>query len=73
MKYKGTASDVGQNPKAVKIFTETVRHNTSLPILAKMTPNISDIRIPAIASKEGVADGIAAINTIRQLQKNNCI
>lgn len=67
MKYKGTGSDVGQDPKAVKKFTETVRHSTSLPILAKMTPNISDMRIPARASKEGGADGIAAINTIKSI------
>lgn len=65
MKYNGTGSDVGQDPKTVKIFTETVRHSTNLPILAKMTPNISDMRIPARAAKEGGADGIAAINTIK--------
>ena len=67
MKYKGTGSDVGQDPKSVKIFTEAVRHSTSLPILAKMTPNISDMRIPARASKDGGADGIAAINTIKSI------
>lgn len=67
MKYKGTGSDVGQDPKTVKIFTEIVRHSTNLPILAKMTPNISDMRIPARASKEGGADGIAAINTIKSI------
>lgn len=67
MKYKGTGSDVGQDPETVKKFTEIVKHSTYLPILAKMTPNISDMRIPAIAAKEGGADGIAAINTIKSI------
>lgn len=67
MKYKGTGSDVGQDPKAVKIYTETVRRSTNLPILAKMTPNISDMKIPARAAKEGGADGISAINTIKSI------
>ena len=67
MKYKDTGSDVGQDPKTVKEFTEVVRKSTTLPILAKMTPNISDMRIPARAAKEGGADGIAAINTIKSI------
>ncbi|MBQ3409438.1 MAG: NAD-dependent dihydropyrimidine dehydrogenase subunit PreA [Clostridia bacterium] len=65
MKYQGTGSDVGQDPDTVKKFTKVVRNVTNLPILAKMTPNITDMRVPAIASKNGGADGIAAINTIK--------
>jgi len=67
MKYKGTGSDVGQDPKAVKKFTKVVRDSTNLPIFAKMTPNISDIRISARAAKNGGANGIAAINTIKSI------
>ncbi|WP_320129749.1 4Fe-4S dicluster-binding protein [uncultured Sphaerochaeta sp.] len=39
----------------------------SLPILAKMTPNIGNMELPALAANEGGADGIAAINTIKSL------
>lgn len=67
MKYKGTGSDMGQDPETVKKYTEVVRNSTNLPILAKMTPNITDMRIPARASKEGGANGIAAINTIKSI------
>ena len=67
MKYKGTGSDVGQNPELVELFTKVVRDNTNLPILAKMTPNITNMRIPAIASKRGGANGISAINTIKSI------
>jgi dihydropyrimidine dehydrogenase (NAD+) subunit PreA len=58
-------SDVGQNPDLVKQYSAAVRRGTHLPILAKMTPNIGNMEIPAIASIEGGATGISAINTIK--------
>ena len=67
MKYKGTGSDVGQNPDLVERYTRIVRNSTPLPILAKMTPNIIDMRIPALAAKRGGANGISAINTIKSI------
>ena len=67
MKHKGTGSDVGQNPNLVEYYTKVVRKSTNKPILAKMTPNITDMRKPAIAAKKGGANGIAAINTIKSI------
>ena len=67
MKYKGTGSDVGQNPELVEKYTKIVRKCTKLPVIAKMTPNIADMRVPAIAAKNGGANGIAAINTIKSI------
>jgi len=67
MKHKGTGSDVGQDPELVERYTRVVRDNTNLPILAKMTPNITDIRVPALAAKKGGANGISAINTIKSI------
>ncbi len=67
MKHKGTGSDVGQNPDLVEEYTRVVRNSTNLPILAKMTPNITDMRIPAKAAKRGGANGISAINTIKSI------
>ncbi|AKN31694.1 dihydropyrimidine dehydrogenase [Clostridium carboxidivorans P7] len=58
-------SDVGQNPELVKKYSAAVRRGTHLPVLAKMTPNIGNMEVPAIASIEGGATGIAAINTIK--------
>ncbi|NLG86693.1 MAG: NAD-dependent dihydropyrimidine dehydrogenase subunit PreA [Firmicutes bacterium] len=60
-------SDVGVNSELVKKYCAAVRKGTNLPILAKMTPNISDMRPPAIASIEGGATGIAAINTVKSI------
>ena len=60
-------SDVGQNPVLVKQYCKAVARGSKLPILSKMTPNIGDITLPAIASIEGGATGIAAINTIKSI------
>ena len=65
MKNKGTGSDVGQNPDLVEEFTKVVKENTTIPVLAKMTPNITNMCVPALAAKKGGADGISAINTIK--------
>lgn len=65
MKKRGTGSDVGQNPGLIEEFTKVVKENTNIPVLAKMTPNITDMCVPAQAAKKGGADGISAINTIK--------
>jgi dihydropyrimidine dehydrogenase (NAD+) subunit PreA len=67
MSAEKMGSDVGTDPELVKAFTAAVKKATSLPILAKMTPNITDISEPAKAAMEGGATGIAAINTIKSL------
>ena len=67
MEERGTGSDMGQNPDIVRRYTRATRRGTTLPILAKMTPNITDITEPAVAAIEGGADGISAINTIKSI------
>lgn len=69
MAENSMGSDVGQNPELVEKYCSAVRRGTSLPILAKMTPNISDMVIPAVASVKGGADAIAAINTIKSITR----
>lgn len=66
---EGLGCDVGQNPDLVKSYTAAVKRGTKLPVLAKMTPNIGNMEIPAIAAVQGGADGIAAINTIKSLTR----
>ena len=67
MEEGGTGSDIGQDPEACKKFVQATRRGSKLPILAKMTPNITCITEPALASVEGGADGISAINTIKSI------
>lgn len=67
MSGEGLGSDVGQNPELVKHYTQLVKSATHLPVLAKMTPNIGNMEIPAMSAADGGADGIAAINTIKSI------
>ncbi|MEG0250673.1 MAG: NAD-dependent dihydropyrimidine dehydrogenase subunit PreA [Peptostreptococcus sp.] len=60
-------SDVGQNPELVEKYTRAVVESTHLPVVAKMTPNIGNMEVPAMAAVKGGAKGIAAINTIKAI------
>jgi len=71
MSGEGLGSDVGQDPELVAKFTAATRRGTHLPILAKMTPNIGNMEIPALAAMKAGADGIAAINTIKSIMNIN--
>lgn len=58
---------IGQSPELVEKFTRATKSGTRLPVLAKLTPNITDMVPIALAAKRGGADGIAAINTINSI------
>lgn len=58
---------IGQSEELTERFTRAVKRGTSLPVLAKLTPNITDMVPIAIAAKRGGADGIAAINTVNSI------
>ena len=67
MKQKGMGSDVGQSPELVKAFTACVKSSVKIPVIAKMTPNITHIEEPADACSQAGADAISAINTIKSV------
>lgn len=67
MTEDGTGSDVGQIPELVEKYTAAVRKACTLPILAKLTPNVATMSEAALAAKRGGADGLAAINTIKSI------
>lgn len=60
-------SDVGTNPELCKKYCRAVKRGSKLPMMAKMTPNITDMVPVALACMEGGADGIAAINTVKSI------
>jgi len=60
-------SDVGSNPALVKSYCKAVTETTKIPFIAKMTPNITNMEIPALAAIEGGAAGISAINTVKSI------
>ena len=55
---------MGENPGIVREVTSWVKEVSDIPVWSKMTPNLTDISIPALQSIDAGADGIALINTI---------
>lgn len=67
MARKDAGHRIGQDYEAVSRFTEVVKKATKLPVIAKMTPNITDMVPVALSAKNGGADAISAINTVRAI------
>jgi len=67
MNERGMGSAVGQVPEYCTMITEWVTEVSTIPVLVKLTPNISDIRFPGRAAKKGKANGISLINTINSI------
>jgi dihydroorotate dehydrogenase (NAD+) catalytic subunit len=55
--------DLGTDPAACRSVVAGVRRATALPVLAKLTPNVTDITAVARAARDGGADAITLINT----------
>ena len=67
MPERGMGAAVGQVPDYVEMVTRWCKKYCSLPVIVKLTPNITDVRLPARAAKRGGADAISLINTINSI------
>ncbi|HEX3032034.1 MAG TPA: dihydroorotate dehydrogenase, partial [Bacillota bacterium] len=54
----------GTDPLMAFEVIKTVRENTKLPVIAKLSPNVTDITAMAVKVAEAGADAIALINTL---------
>lgn len=64
---RGMGSAVGQEPKVLEEITSWVVEYSSIPVIVKLTPNISDINVPGLAAVQAKADAVSLINTIKSL------
>ncbi len=64
---RGMGSAVGQEPKVLQTIVEWVKEVAKVPVITKLTPNISDITRPARAARAGGSDAISLINTIQSI------
>jgi len=55
--------DFGTDPAMCESVVSGVRKMTSVPVIAKLTPNVTDIALIARAAEAGGCDAIAVINT----------
>ena len=67
MRLAGMGSDVGQDHELVTAYTAYVKQNVKIPVIPKMTPNITHIKEPAMGAYFAGADAISAINTIKSI------
>ncbi len=71
MSERGMGSAVGQVPEYIEMVTRWCKQNTRMPVIVKLTPNITDIRKPARAAHAGGADAVSLINTINSITSVN--
>ncbi len=64
MSERGMGAAVGQVPEYVEMVTAWCKQYSGLPVIVKLTPNVTDIRQPARAALKGGADAVSLINTI---------
>jgi len=62
---KAGGDELGADPKTAAGVIAAVKAATSLPIIAKLTPNTTDITKVAIAVTKAGADAISLINTLK--------
>ncbi len=71
MSERGMGSSVGQVPEYIEMVTRWCKESTDMPVIVKLTPNISDIRYPARAALAGGADAVSLINTVSSIVSVN--
>ena len=62
--------DLGIDPTAVARLVKRVRESCPFPVIAKLTPNVTDIVAIARAAGEGGADAVSLVNTFRGMAVN---
>jgi dihydropyrimidine dehydrogenase (NAD+) subunit PreA len=67
MSERGQGAAVGQDPELIELVTRWVKEAAHVPVIVKLTPNVTDVRYPARAAAKGGADAISLINTINSL------
>ncbi|EFL87600.1 NAD-dependent dihydropyrimidine dehydrogenase subunit PreA [Ahrensia sp. R2A130] len=67
MSERGMGAAVGQVPEYIQMVTEWCKTYGELPVIVKLTPNVTDVRYPARAAKAGGADAVSLINTINSI------
>jgi len=67
MSERGMGAAVGQVPEYVEMVTRWCKQHTRMPVIVKLTPNVTDIVKAAAAAKAGGANAVSLINTITSI------
>jgi dihydropyrimidine dehydrogenase (NAD+) subunit PreA len=69
MSERGMGSAVGQVPEYIQLAAQWCKKHARVPVLVKLTPNITNILPAAMAAKAGGADGVSLINTLNSIMR----
>lgn len=69
MSERGMGSAVGQVPEYIQQATEWCKSVARVPVVIKLTPNVTNILGPAKAAKQGGADAVSLINTLNSIMR----
>ncbi len=69
MSERGMGAAVGQVPEYIQMATEWAKSAASVPVIVKLTPNVTNILPPAKAALDGGADAVSLINTINSIMR----
>ena len=64
---RGMGSAVGQEPAVLQTIVSWAKEVAKIPVITKLTPNISHIVDPGLAAVRGGTDAISLINTIKSI------
>jgi dihydropyrimidine dehydrogenase (NAD+) subunit PreA len=67
MSERGMGAAMGQVPEYTCMVTEWVKEVSDLPVIVKLTPNVTHIVPPGRAAQKGGADAVSLINTINSV------
>jgi dihydropyrimidine dehydrogenase (NAD+) subunit PreA len=68
---RGMGSAVGQQPAVTEKIVSWVMEAATIPVIVKLTPNITDVTHAARAAKAAGANAISLINTINSITQVN--
>lgn len=69
MSERGMGAAVGQVPEYIQMATEWAKKHSTVPVIVKLTPNVTNILPPAKAAQDGGADAVSLINTVNSIMR----
>ena len=67
MSERGMGAAVGQVPEYTTLITGWVKEVASIPVIVKLTPNVTDVSHMAWAARQGGADAVSLVNTFNSI------
>src|SRR6185437_12920149 len=67
MSERGMGAAVGQVPEYTTLITSWVKEVARIPVIVKLTPNVTDVSHMAWAARQGGADAVSLVNTFNSI------